>query len=383
MTHPALIERITRSLAYMLRHQPDQFDLELDRFGYADVVEVVQALNERLDEPIEEEDIEDAVQAGASTRYEITDGKIRALYGHSIDVEPGESAKPPEFLYVGLPVRDAERALKTGLRGGRRRFLHLALTEESAGETGRRLAKEYTLVEVHALDAWEEGINFYDRKSLFLSDTIPTAYLELGETCDDGEGPPIRRTGRGDERGPRGGSGGRGRRPARDDDCEERPRQSADSGRGRDDAPREEQPRQSADSGRGRGRGRDDAPREEQPRQSADSGRGRGRGRDDAPREERPREPRRDEERRPRRDERPAREPEPREQEVAKRDVPRPAKKQTSSADSFGTGVHEARAKEERKPSRPAPRKEAPKTPEPVAPKKPAQPDGPGFGAGV
>ena len=26
MTHPALIERITRSLAYMLRHQPGEFD---------------------------------------------------------------------------------------------------------------------------------------------------------------------------------------------------------------------------------------------------------------------------------------------------------------------------------------------------------------------
>ena len=28
MTHPSLIERITRSLAYMLRHQPEEFDLE-------------------------------------------------------------------------------------------------------------------------------------------------------------------------------------------------------------------------------------------------------------------------------------------------------------------------------------------------------------------
>jgi hypothetical protein len=30
----ALIERITRSLAFMLRHQPETFDLELDPHGY-------------------------------------------------------------------------------------------------------------------------------------------------------------------------------------------------------------------------------------------------------------------------------------------------------------------------------------------------------------
>ena len=48
MTHPALIERITRSLAYMLRHQPEQFDLELDEFGWADLRDKVFAFSDPL-----------------------------------------------------------------------------------------------------------------------------------------------------------------------------------------------------------------------------------------------------------------------------------------------------------------------------------------------
>ena len=44
MTNPALIERITRSLAYMLRHQPEKFDLELDKEGFGELDEVVRAL---------------------------------------------------------------------------------------------------------------------------------------------------------------------------------------------------------------------------------------------------------------------------------------------------------------------------------------------------
>lgn len=188
MTHPELIERITRSLAYMLRHQPEQFDLELDEYGFADMDDVVQALNERLGEPVEEEDVRVAVESGDRVRYEIAQGRIRALYGHSIEVKPGESAKPPTLLYVGVSKGDAERAHKYGLRPGRRSFLHLALNPEDALETGRRTSRDYVVITVNALDAWEEGINFYDRKALFLSDPIPTHFLRVGDVHTDGYG---------------------------------------------------------------------------------------------------------------------------------------------------------------------------------------------------
>ncbi|MFN0242493.1 MAG: RNA 2'-phosphotransferase, partial [Planctomycetota bacterium] len=214
MTHPELIERITRSLAYMLRHQPEQFDLELDEYGFANLDDVVQALNERLGEPIEEEDVREAVTSGDRMRYEIAHDAIRALYGHSIDVKPGEPSKPPALLYVGVSGSDADRAHRFGLRAGRRRFLHLALTPEDAAETGRRTARDWTVVTVNALDAWEEGINFYDRKSLFLSDPIPTQFLTVGDMRSDGEEPEARFEG-GPARESEGRTrrrGGRGRR---------------------------------------------------------------------------------------------------------------------------------------------------------------------------
>ena len=247
MTNSFQIEQITRSLAYMLRHKPEEFDLELDRFGAAEVSEVVQALNERLGEPIEEEDLMDAVHSGDRLRYDIKDGRIRALYGHSIQVDPGESCKPPELLYVGLGSRDADRAERYGLRAGRRAFLHLARAHEDALETGRFQARSYTVVTVYALDAWEQGINFYDRGTLYLADPIPTDFLEVGETHNDGN-PPVRRGDRDRDRDrDRGSRGGRGRSRGRGE-------------RGSDD--------RGGDRDRGRGRGRDrdrdtDEPRRE------------------------------------------------------------------------------------------------------------------------
>ncbi len=223
MTHPALIERITRSLAYMLRHQPEEFDLEVDEFGFAEMEDVVRALNERLGESVDDEDVHTAVTAGDRQRYEIEGSRIRALYGHSIDVQPGEPSKPPQELFVGVSRGDADRAQRYGLRAGRRRFLHLALTPEDAIESGRRAAHDYAIITVHSVDAWEEGINFYDRKSLFLSDPIPTDFLDVGEMRTDGFGEEDGghgghgrqgghgREGRGDDRGRGGQRGGRGR----------------------------------------------------------------------------------------------------------------------------------------------------------------------------
>lgn len=197
MTHPALIERITRSLAYMLRHQPDEFDLEVDDHGYGELTDVIRALNERLGEAVAEDDVREAVESGDRQRYEIVGDRIRALYGHSIEVQPGEPARPPERLFVGVSRADADRARRYGLRPGRRRFLHLALTPEDALETAQRTAREHEVIVVRAMEAWDAGINFYDRISLFLSDPIPTQFLEgavreAGRSANAGRPAPIR-----------------------------------------------------------------------------------------------------------------------------------------------------------------------------------------------
>ncbi len=354
MTHPALIERITRSLAYMLRHQPEKFDLELDRHGFARLDEVVRALQERLGEPVDAADVHAAVDAGDRPRYEITGDLVRALYGHSIDVEPGEPARPPEFLYVGIEARDLSRAQQFGLRGGRRRFLHLALSLDDAREAGRRAAREYSVLRIYALDAWEEGVNFFDRKALFLAEHVPTEYIEVLEQGTDGYDE------RGEDSGPRRSGGARGGAPRNDGrrehggghapahggaDRERRPDRGERSGERREHVVRDEPRREDArrpDAGREHAGG--DEPRRDEPRRDEgrrdeprrdeaarhDGRRGRGRRNDErhelpvrdderrepAPRDERgPRddqrrpEPRRDE---PRRDDR-ARDDRPRE----------------------------------------------------------------------
>lgn len=389
MTHPALIERITRSLAYMLRHQPEKFDLELDKEGFGELDDVVRALGERLGEPVESADVLAAVEGGDRPRYELRGSKIRALYGHSIPVEPGEPSQPPEFLYVGIDARDLERAQQYGLRGGRRRFLHLALSAEDAREAGRRAAREYAILQVFSMDAWEEGVNFFDRRTLYLCEQIPTQYLEVLERGNDGyepraeggdrgergDGPSRRR----EERGGRNDRGDRGERRSHGDERgsrrEERaPRHEDRAPRHEDRAPRHDDRAPRHDD---RAPRHDDrAPREERYERRDERG---PRHEDRGPRDERRDErrgppPRRDE---PRREE--FRRDEPRREEP-RREAPRPAAPAANDGGGFGLGIFEEERKAAPAPA-PAPRP-APAAPAPVV-RKPVEDDFGSFGAGI
>ena len=185
---------------------------------------------------LDDEDVATAIKGGDRPRYRIKDGRICALYGHSFPIDPGKPDEPPEMLYLGVGSRDAERAESQGMRGGRRAFLHLARTHEDAVEAGRRAARDYAVITVYALDAFEDEIDFYDRGALFLAEELPSEFLEVGEIKHDGIDRQGRRPRRDDSRGDRGGRGesrgrgGRGgpRRPDRDprEDRDDRPRGS-------------------------------------------------------------------------------------------------------------------------------------------------------------
>jgi hypothetical protein len=303
---------------------------------------------------------------------------------------------------VGLSGRDADRAARSGLRGGRRRFLHLALTEEEARETGKRTDEEYAIVTVHALDAWEEGVNFIDRKSQFLAESIPTRFIEVSELYTDGVGPErpgvVRRIGgeraerRGDDRRPsrsRGREGERDRERDPDRDSEKDRERGQDQDRDR--SPENERGRdRSRDRDRSRGRGRGGRERGHDERRREDDSRRR------PERYEPARGPRSDDDgRRPRegqRDERRGRDDAARRRPDARHDRPAvpareaPPVKSGTPTGEFGTGIFDPRS--EKKRPEPGPKKPAPLPPsapqrEPALPERRDEEGGSSFGAGL
>ena len=166
--------RTSKLLSLMLRHRPEEFGLELDKYGYGDVNEVLAAIQERVP-GTEMEDVEDVVYDSEKQRFEIAEGRIRARYGHSFPIELGvDPTEPPEYLYKGVASSELDYVLSNGIRPFDRQFVHLSFDSEVAG---RLVGPVGTVVRIEALRAHNAGVHFYDCGPTVLSAEVPSEYL--------------------------------------------------------------------------------------------------------------------------------------------------------------------------------------------------------------
>ncbi len=173
--------RLSRLVALVLRHRPEEVGLRLDEGGFV----AVDALSEALAgqpgwDAVTVSDLVALAQADPR-RYEVRDGRIRARYGHTVSVEqPGEPALPPEWLYHGTSPADATGMTGAGLRPSGRQHVHLSVTPQAALDVGRRHAPDAVVVVVFARRAAAAGIEFRRAgPALFLTGVVPPEFLLL------------------------------------------------------------------------------------------------------------------------------------------------------------------------------------------------------------
>jgi len=153
--------RISRLMAYILRHSPEEFGLKPDVEGFVPLEELVNALKGVYPD-VTEEFVGEIVARDAKGRYEIRDGKIRARYGHSFEVElDHEEDRDARILYHGTPRRNFKRILKEGLKPMKRQFVHLTTKREEALETGRRHGRDVVLLVIDANCLRKRGLRIY------------------------------------------------------------------------------------------------------------------------------------------------------------------------------------------------------------------------------
>lgn len=173
--------RLSKEISYALRHAPWEYELELDEEGWVDIKQLLFALHEctALQE-LSERDLHVMIEKSEKKRHEISNGRIRALYGHSIPQRVlKEPMTPPEILYHGTARRFIQSIKVEGLSPRSRQYVHLSIDIETALQVGKRRDDEPILLRVQALEAWSEGIKFYfGNEKVWLADTIPSKYIE-------------------------------------------------------------------------------------------------------------------------------------------------------------------------------------------------------------
>ena len=83
--NPFLI-KLSRTLSHALRHEPWRYGLVLDNHGWVRVTDLLICFRNRRNDwrHLTENDIIEMISKSAKNRFELYEGKIRALYGHSL-----------------------------------------------------------------------------------------------------------------------------------------------------------------------------------------------------------------------------------------------------------------------------------------------------------
>jgi putative RNA 2'-phosphotransferase len=172
----------SKFLSYVLRHNPGQIGLELDKNGWANVEELLhrcQVVGRA--KGLNREIMDEVVATNNKKRFEYSeDGKkIRARQGHSVQVDLGdEPTEPPEILFHGTPTKSVEAIKSGGLLKMSRHAVHLSKDHATAYDVGRRRGKP-VIIQVQARKMHGDGYKFYlTANGVWYTDHVPTDYLK-------------------------------------------------------------------------------------------------------------------------------------------------------------------------------------------------------------
>lgn len=173
--------RLSRTLTYILRHQPQEFGLELDDEGFVPVPALLDALGGRLGwlKPTVEH-LEEVIRNADKDRFEMREGRIRAKYGHSVPLRfRYDPVEPPEFLWHGTSRHAAYAIRRDGLRPMGRQYVHLSVSEESAQRVGERHDRRPAVLRIRASEAAKAGVKFYrGTEEVWLAESVPSQFIE-------------------------------------------------------------------------------------------------------------------------------------------------------------------------------------------------------------
>lgn len=178
---PINYTRLSKTISHALRHAPWLYELELDEEGWTPVSDLLQGLrrHRRAWRQLSREDLEAMMNRPGKKRFEMRDGKIRALYGHSIEMKiHKEPAAPPTHLFHGTAPDSAKRIREEGLRPMNRQYVHLSADVETARQVGHRKSRQPVVLVVDAAAAHKNGVRFYHgNQMVWLADRVPPSFI--------------------------------------------------------------------------------------------------------------------------------------------------------------------------------------------------------------
>lgn len=168
-----------RFLSLILRHKPEEANIELDENGWTDVKYLIKRLDS-MGYEIDMEILEEIVETNNKKRFAFNDKKtkIRASQGHSVNVDLQlKPQTPPDELYHGTVGKALSGIFKEGLKKVSRHAVHLSHETETATNVGSRRGSAIIL-KIDSKQMHLDGIKFYkSANGVWLVDEVPSKYI--------------------------------------------------------------------------------------------------------------------------------------------------------------------------------------------------------------
>jgi putative RNA 2'-phosphotransferase len=181
------LNNLSRAVSRALRHEPWLYELELDEEGWADVGTLLMGLRQEYSgwSRLAETDLAEMIHKSSKQRHEMSNGRIRALYGHSF---PGRLQKvpgvPPAQLFHGTAPASESRIRESGLLPMGRQYVHLSIDWDTAAAVGRRKSPDPIVLLVRAKGAWQTGVPFYiGNEKVWLADRVAPQFIDVASTA--------------------------------------------------------------------------------------------------------------------------------------------------------------------------------------------------------
>lgn len=175
-------ERVSKFISLVLRHKPDAANLSLDKYGYAQVDELVAYLNKKYG-GFTVTDLDTIVETDDKQRYSYNNDhtKIRAVQGHSFPVDLRlEAQQPPQLLFHGTSTKFLDSIMEKGIISKSRQYVHLSKDVDTAHTVGLRHGAGTVILVVSAEQMWKDGYKFFlSDNGVWLVDEVPTKYFTL------------------------------------------------------------------------------------------------------------------------------------------------------------------------------------------------------------
>lgn len=188
------VEALGRTMAGVLRHFPERYSLEMDKNGWIDLrdfITGVQSRNRRL-RFLKPHHVIGLIETDPKGRYQFRDGKIRATYGHTLEVEldlPTENI--PDVLFYPCSEADFPLLSEGGIKPADRKMVHLSRTYEAALEAGRVRNPTPVIFEIDAKAARADSVVIMKAgKTVYLTREVPPQFLHRAERVEEELPPP-------------------------------------------------------------------------------------------------------------------------------------------------------------------------------------------------